>query len=81
LAAGILANITSQFLTIYFQTMIFKPNHQILKGEQPYGRFGSAIANLGDINSDSFSGPFKIHLLSFLIKVIVNHIVKGTTIE
>ncbi|XP_060604732.1 integrin alpha-4-like, partial [Ruditapes philippinarum] len=36
-------------------TMIFKPNHQILKGEQPYGRFGSAIANLGDINSDSFS--------------------------
>ena len=36
--------------------MTFNPNPQILKGEQPYGRFGSAIANLGDINADSFSG-------------------------
>ncbi|XP_053382555.1 integrin alpha-4-like [Mercenaria mercenaria] len=35
--------------------MGFQTPPQILKGTQSYGRFGSAIANLGDINSDFYA--------------------------
>ena len=41
--------------------MDFQTSPQILKGTEPYERFGSAIADLGDINLDYFKGMFQLH--------------------
>lgn len=44
-----------------------RPN-QVLTGTFAYGRFGSAIAPLGDIDHDGFNGSEKKHSIEYFQK-------------
>lgn len=43
------------YLYLQERALIFK-DAQVLMGTEVFGRFGSSIANLGDLNQDGFNG-------------------------
>lgn len=55
------------YLYLQERPLTFK-DAQLLKGTEVFGRFGSAIANLGDLNQDGYNGKSNI---MFIIECII----------
>lgn len=50
---------------LFAQLKQFRNPPQILKGVEPFGRFGTAIESLGDINVDTFPGKLRMRINGF----------------